>query len=179
MRTAVEDLSTPHPLGKQLPGLFQEDDFAQRFTVGLDKVLAPVFLTLDGLDTYFDPRLTPPDFIEWLAGWVGLAIDQNWPIERQRSLIGRAVDLYSRRGTAQGLSDLIEIYTGVVPEITDSGGISTSEAPGGKMPGEQEPKVKVTLSVTDPSSINVARLEALVASAKPAHVLHEIELVGA
>ena len=46
----------PAPIGEQLPALYADDDFAQRFTAGLDTVLAPVFSTLDNLPAYLDPR---------------------------------------------------------------------------------------------------------------------------
>jgi phage tail-like protein len=171
------ELKSPHPIGESLPGLFQEDDFAQRFTSGLDGVLAPVFLTIDNFDAYLDPSITPEDFIEWLAQWVGMAIDENWPIARQRNLIRSAVDLYSRRGTKRGIAELIEIYTGFTPEIEDSGGVSTSEAPGAALPGGPEYKMTVTVTVPDPDSIDRGRLSALIGSAKPAHVNHELEVV--
>lgn len=70
-RAAVPGLPSRHPIGEQLPALYAEDDFAQRFTAGLDTVLAPVFATLDSLPSYFDPRLAPADFLSWLASWVG------------------------------------------------------------------------------------------------------------
>ncbi len=66
-------------------------------------MLAPVFATLDCLDSYFDSYfdawLTPRDFLDWLAGWVGVVLDENWPLERQRALVGQMVALYGRRGT--------------------------------------------------------------------------------
>ncbi|MGW2874684.1 hypothetical protein ACWDCZ_41715, partial [Kitasatospora sp. NPDC001225] len=66
-RAAVPGLPSPHPIGELLPALFAEDDFAQRFTAGLDTVLAPVFATLDNLPAYFQPGLAPADFLDWLA----------------------------------------------------------------------------------------------------------------
>ena len=62
-------------------------------------------------------------------------IDQTWPIERRRSLVSRAVQLYRRRGTVQGLADLVELYAGVRPEIIEGGGSGWSQTPGTTMPG--------------------------------------------
>ena len=115
MRALVEGLETPHPLGLSLPALYQDDDgaggdwraaasFGQRFTAALDEVLAPALWCLDGVETYFDPHLTPEDFLDWLAGWVGLELDENVPLERRRTLVARAVGLYRRRGTASALA---------------------------------------------------------------------------
>ena len=69
MRGAVPGLPTPHPIGLALPALYLDDGFTQRFTAGLDEVLAPVLLTLDCLDAYLDLELAPPDFLDWLAGY--------------------------------------------------------------------------------------------------------------
>jgi phage tail-like protein len=162
-----------------LPGLYQEDDFARRLTSGLDDVLAPVFCTLDNLDAYFDPNLAPADFIGWLAGWVGLTLDENWPVERQRALIAQAAELYRWRGTARGLAAHLALYTGTEPEILDTGGCQWSKTPGAPLPSTAEARVTVRVRVADPSSVDRRRIERIVTAAKPAHVLHEIEVLQA
>jgi len=91
MRAAVPGLPTAVPLSAMLPGIFQEDPFTVRFVSGFDDVLAPILSTLDCLPAYFDPSLAPEDFLGWLAGWVGLSLDENWPLERRRDLVARNV----------------------------------------------------------------------------------------
>ncbi len=177
MRGSVAGLLTPHPLGPALPALYQDDDFAQRFLAGLDDVLAPIFSTLDNFDAYLDPNLTPDDFLSWLAGWVGIALDESWDEPRRRAIVLRAVDLYRLRGTAAGLAGQVEIQTGGTVEIAENGGTSWSVDPGGELPGSPEPLVVVRVSVADPKAVDTARLDAMVAAAKPAHVMHRIEIV--
>src|ERR1700730_1144995 len=72
--TSVE-LPSRYPIGGLLPALYADDDFAQRFTAGLDTMIAPVVSTLDNLAAYFDSRLAPEDFLMWLASWVGAELD--------------------------------------------------------------------------------------------------------
>ena len=67
MRGAIPGLDTSVPFGPMLPAIYQEDEFSMRFVAGFDDVLAPVLLALDCLIDYFDPALTPTDFLEWLA----------------------------------------------------------------------------------------------------------------
>jgi phage tail-like protein len=177
-RGLVEDLDTPHPLWLMLPGLFQEDGFAGRLCGALDQVLAPVLSTLDCLDAYLDPDLTPVDFLDWLAGWVGIMLDQNWPESRRRALVGRAGELYRWQGTARGIAEHVALYTGVLPEISDSGGAAYSEAPDGPLPGRPMPEIVVRVRVADPGSIDLRHLEAIVVAAKPAHVAHQVEVAG-
>lgn len=177
MRGLVEGVPSPHPLGPSLPALYQDDAFAQRWLDGLDQVLAPIFLTLDNFDAYLDPWLTPADFLGWLAGWVGIVLDESWDEPRRRAIVARAVELYRMRGTAAALAGQVEIQTGGSVEIIENGATSWSVDTGGDLPGSPEPLVVVRVTVPDPKTIDAARLDALIAAAKPAHVLHRIELV--
>ena len=177
MRGLVAGLGTPHPLGPALPALYQDDDFAQRLLAGLDDVMAPIYSTLDNFDAYLDPHLTPDDFLAWLGGWVGIALDESWDVERRRAIVGRAVDLYRMRGTALGLAGQVEIQTGGHVEIVENGATGWSVDPGGELPGSPEPLVVVRVTVPDPKGVDAQRLDALVATAKPAHVMHRIEIV--
>ena len=158
--------------------MYQEDDFAQGLCDGLDEVLAPVMATLGCLDAYFDPALTPLDFLDWLAGWVGVSLDQNWPELRRRALVARAGDLYRWQGTARGIAEHVALYSGVVPEVEDSGGAVWSPAPGGSLPGRAEPEVVVRVRSEDPGAIDLQHLDAIVAAAKPAHVAHRVEVIA-
>jgi len=179
VRGSVANLPSPHPLGAALPALYQDDDFAQAFLAALDEVLAPVVNTLDNLESYFDPYLTPDDFLQWLGGWVAIAIDDQWSIERRREAVARAVELYRLRGTAFGLGQQIEIYTGGTVEIIENGGTAWSIDPGGELPGSAKPLVVVRVHVDKPDDLDSARVDALVAAAKPAHVEHRVEIVKA
>lgn len=177
MRGGVEGLVSPHSLSEGLPGLYLEDDLARRWVAAFDDLLAPVFLALDGLPAYLDPALTPEDFLDWLAGWVGALLDENWPIERRRFFVARAAELYRMRGTAAGLAAHVGIFTGGEVSVEESGGVAWSTRSGAAFPGRPgyEVRVRVRAAGTAPDA---ARLEALVAGAKPAHVVHRVELAG-
>lgn len=176
-RGLVRSLPTPHPLIEYLPALFQEDGFSQRFMSAFDAALAPIFVTLDNLPWYFDPWLAPEDFLEWLASWFGMALDESWSIERRRALVAKAFDFYRFRGTANGLKSQIEALTGGTVELHETGGVSTSTTAGSALPGSPNYAVLVQVIVDDPASINLSRLDTLVRAAKPAHVTHKVELV--
>ncbi|MFF7993858.1 phage tail protein I [Kitasatospora xanthocidica] len=129
-RAAIPGLPSAHPIGELLPALFAEDDFAQRFTAGLDTVLAPVFATLDSLPAYFDPRLAPADFLDWLASWVAVEVDPAWPEEVRRAVVERALELHRWRGTRRGLTERLRLVLGAGAEIEDGGGASWTTDPG-------------------------------------------------
>lgn len=178
MRGRIDGLANPHPLGARLPAVLQQDDFTQRLTGALDEVLAPALWVLDNVDAYLDPHLAPLDFVAWLAAVVGVELDETWPESRQRTLVARAVELYSWRGTARGIAELVETYTGAQVDVADSGGVTWSAVPGGEPPGEPSPTVRVRVRATEPEAMDHSRVEALVAEAKPAHVAHSVEVVA-
>lgn len=178
MRVGLDDLGVVTALGVNLPGVYHDDDFAQRLLGAFDQVLAPVLCTLDNLDAYLDPALAPDDFVHWLASWVGLVLDESWSAERQRTLVGRCHELFRWRGTARGLSEQVALYTGIVPELSESGGCSWSPTPAGDLPGRPGSTFTVTLRTPDPGSVDTKRVEALVAMAKPAHLEHEVRVVA-
>jgi phage tail-like protein len=176
-RGLVSNLASPHPLIDTLPGLFQDDGFTQRFVSAFDAALAPIFATLDNLPWYFDPWLAPDDFLEWLASWFGMVLDESWSSDRRRALVSKAYDFYRMRGTANGLKSQVETLTGGSVELQETGGITTSTTTGADLPGSPNYAVLVRVTVDDPASINLNRLDKLVAAAKPAHVIHKVQLV--
>jgi phage tail-like protein len=177
MRGLVEGLPNPHAIVQFLPGLLQEDAFVQRLVAGLDDVLAPILLSLDNLDAYLDPATAPPDFLEWLGEWVGIAFDENWPLDQQRALVAGAVDLFHWRGTVRGLSAHVALYTGVEPDIEETGGCSWSPNPNSDLPGHAEPSLIIRVQLSNRNDVDVSRLNRIVSASKPAHIPHRVEIL--
>lgn len=175
-RGLVAGLATPRELIATLPGLYQDDELVASLTRSFDDVIAPIISTLDNLDTYLDPALTPEDFLDWLAGWVGLLPDENWPIDRRRALVAVAADLYRSRGTAEGLAMHVRMLTAGEVEVRDSGGSVWSTTPGTSAPGDGSYTVTVKVKPPKKGGVDQARIDALVAAAKPAHVNHQVQI---
>jgi phage tail-like protein len=178
MRGLLAGLRSPHPVGERLPGLYQDDDFTQRFCASLDEGLAPVMVTLDSLPAYFDPATTPDDALGWLASWVGLALADGQTTHRQRELVAAGVELLRWRGTAQGVGDAVQILLDVVPEVIETGGAEWSASPGAALPGEPGARMLVRLVVPDPAAVDTRQVDELIAAIKPVHVLHELEVLA-
>lgn len=202
MRGTVEGLTSPYPLINMLPAVFREDGLTEvapgvfeqddrsrltrEFLGGLDVVIAPVFATLDSLEAYLDPYLTPPDFLPWLAGWVGLSRDERWTDEQLRELMAVAIGLYRKRGTAAGIRGLVKAYTGVEPEVTDSGGaVSAPHRDPGvgagsfEFPGSSDPWVRIRVKVPAGSPVSPSRLRELLVGSLPVHVRILVEVESA
>jgi phage tail-like protein len=171
MRGTTTGLGTPYPLSSLLPAVFQEDALLMRFTAALDQILAPAISVLDCLPAYVDPALAPPDYLGWLAGWVGIELDETWPVEQQRAEIARAVTLHRSRGTVEGLRQQLELVTGGEVEVLDTGGTSWSVEPVDRFGDLVAPKVTV---IVRGSRVSLAAVDSAVDAAKPAHVAHEV-----
>ena len=133
--------------------------------------------TIDNFSAYLDPALTPEDFLDWLAGWVGVLLDENWPIERRRAFVALAAELYRNRGTVKGLQMHVKLFASGEVEIVDNGGAAWSSTPDAAVPGQPQYGLVVRIKPTRKGSVDKARLDALVAAAKPAHIPHSIEIV--
>jgi phage tail-like protein len=96
---------------QHLPDIYDSDDFTSRFLMLFESFWGPIGKQIDQIEYYFDPDLTPPGFIPWLASWLGLRVDPALPLERVRTLLKNAMMLYQYRGTYQALQTYLEIYT--------------------------------------------------------------------
>jgi phage tail-like protein len=180
MRGVIDDLASPLPLAYELPAVYQEEDpFAVRLAAAFDTELAPIIATLDNLSAYFDPRLAPEDFLGWLASWIALELDETWDVARRRAAMLAAVDIMRRRGTAAGLVDELRLATDGEVEVIENGGSAWSLDPASAMVGSPDLALVVRVRMADPSQADLDRLDRIVRSAKPAHVPHRIEVVGA
>jgi phage tail-like protein len=159
-----------------LPGIYQDDGLVQDLCSALDEVIAPVVATLDCLPAYLDPETAPADVLEWLAGWVGVVLDDVVP-ERRRGFLRRAAELHRWRGTAHGVRSAVAAWCGVEPELVESGGSGWSAEGGTPLPGEPTPGLFVRVRLRESAAVDVSRLDALVAATKPAHVPHRVEVV--
>lgn len=104
---------------RYLPALYGSDELMGRFLMLFESFWTPVERQIDDMALYFDPKMTPRDFLPWLASWFSLVLDERLSEERQRRLIQSAVWLYRKRGTKQGLKEYLEIYTGGRAEIVE------------------------------------------------------------
>lgn len=100
-----------------LPAVFQDDDESRLF---LDRFLSIFQTTFDNFDNcldnlwqLFDPYMTPDKILPWLAAWVALPIDPTAAPAQVRQLLQSAFQTYKIRGTAAGLQQVIEEYSGV------------------------------------------------------------------
>lgn len=144
-------MAAPSPYLRHLPEIFravsaEDEPFAGRFlkifeallsgrddsfiggerVVGLDEKIAAFV-------EHLDPSLTPVDdnsavseleseFLSYLAGWVALALDENWDLGKRRDWLRTIVSLYKRRGTKAGLTEYLHTFVGNQVSVDEPAG---------------------------------------------------------
>ena len=94
-------------LARYLPAVYREDEQSASF---LDRFLANVeglYTTLEdkiaAVQMLFDVRSAPTDALDWLATWLGVALDPAWDEAKRRLFIKHAAFFFQYRGTTYGL----------------------------------------------------------------------------
>jgi phage tail-like protein len=179
MRGEIAALPSPHPLARTLPGLFHGESFVERLCAALDDVLAPVVCTLDNLPAYLDVATAPEDLLPWLAAWTGMSVDPGQSRERQRLLLRRAVALQGIQGTPRGIELAVEAVFGLRAEVQETGAVTWSMESETPLPGEPLQAFVVQVFAAQDQVVDEQRLDLVVSSLKPAHVVHRVEVVRA
>lgn len=116
---------------KYLPATLQADEIVDRFLLAFERILTGRNLSpennpgiidssssnppgleavIDSIHTYFNPDLTPEEFLPWLASWVALSLRDDWEPATKREFIKQIVPLYRLRGTQEGLREVLSLY---------------------------------------------------------------------
>jgi phage tail-like protein len=74
---------------------------------------------LEELPRLFDPLAAPPEWLDWLAGWLAFDLDETWSEDKRRQALKQAFALQGLRGTVEGLRAMILLYTGAKARIIE------------------------------------------------------------
>lgn len=129
---------------QDLPAIFSEDPFVGHFLLAFEQVLTGlpglvgrepvpslgVEQIIGAIAKLFNPKASWDDilpnkenqeeFLQWLAGWVALGLRADWTEAQKRDFLANIVLLYRKRGTKENLAELLRIYTGLSPVITEA-----------------------------------------------------------
>ena len=141
--------------------LVRNQDFLARMLLVFESLWEPLEQRQDHVAMYFDPRTCPAEMLPWLGAWLDVTLDPHWPEDRRRSLLTEAMELFRWRGTAYGLSRIIEVSTGLTPVIVDDG--STPFV------------IRIRIAIPPGSTVRAEVIEDLIRAHKPAHVGYVLE----
>jgi hypothetical protein len=125
-----------------LPGAYLADagsfSFLERLLANEEGFYSEIEGKVGDVSVLFDARSAPPETLDWLAGWVGVALDPLWadiqkqreehvrgqlparrrPFDRRRLFIRFARKLYERRGTPAGIRFALLLLLDPCLEVT-------------------------------------------------------------
>ncbi len=173
---------------KYLPAIYTEqDELMGRFLMLFESFWSPIEQQIDLLPYFFDPKTAPRELLPWLATWVDLTLNEQWPEEKRRRLIGQMISLYRRRGTKYGLQDYLELYTGRKPDILEMRGTNFSLGLGARLGpstalGRSNEAHTFIVRLKLPPLADRAEterrrmIEAIIESEKPAHTKYRLNI---
>jgi phage tail-like protein len=108
-----------------LPAIYRRSDptgrnFVRDLCWLLEHMFDRINDKIDDMHVFFDPHECPEEFLPWLASWTAMVVDLDWPVEKKRAIIKRAVELYGIRGTVKGIKLVLKLFTGHEPRIFEN-----------------------------------------------------------
>ena len=96
-----------------LPAVYREDatsaSFLERFLANPEGILTEMEGRAEQVQTLFDPSAVPPAYLDWLAGWLGIAFDLAWSEPVRRFFLANAMRFFAARGTPDGVTRAIRL----------------------------------------------------------------------
>lgn len=106
-----------------LPGVYLRDRESARFLERFLGIFQSLYQDMEeeirGYGASLDADGGTQEALSRLAGWLDLENVYLWPADKLRRLLKRVPFLYQRRGTREGLRELIALYTGEEPLIVE------------------------------------------------------------
>jgi phage tail-like protein len=174
-----------------LPAEFERHAFVGRFLLAFERILSagapegPPALeeVIDGVDRFFRPwhsdlaRQAPAEFLPWLAGWVGLTLREDWDEATRRRFLGGIVSLYRKRGTKEGLQEMLRLYLGEKTAVA----IFDDQRPGEFAfdPPAHFFQVQITTTDISPEELQIKQrtATAIIDQEKPAHTYYALQFL--
>jgi phage tail-like protein len=130
VRLAVED---DNPI-RLLPEVFHDEDqkpidstggerppnMLRNFLFIIQQMLSGIERQLTHMDRQLSPEGASESFLPWLCGLVPMEFDAGWTTDRVRQVLRDAPKLLAKRGSAEGLAEMIELHAGIKVKVHEN-----------------------------------------------------------
>jgi phage tail-like protein len=186
-----------------LPPLFAKHDvtqdppganFLERFLSLFEGHLTQAEVAFDSISRLLNPRAADNDWLDFVAGWLDLAFDPSWPMDRRRQLVIEGAHIQSGRGTPASLRRYLEIYTGNAVGVSEDylkrprepiqlgarGALGIAPLGGATLAQNLAHQFRVTVTLPGHSDrrTEVAAIRGIIDQVKPAHTDYKLETDG-
>lgn len=97
-----------------LPAIYQEDaaskEFLERYLSIFESIFYEIDFKVERLSRLFDACGASPEFLSWLGSWLAISDEENFSDKMKRLYIQRAIQLYKKRGTREGMEESIALF---------------------------------------------------------------------
>jgi phage tail-like protein len=108
-----------------LPAVYSADpgsaDFLARFLAIAQTSFEDIEAGLAGVPALFEPLAVPDAFVNYLAGWLNVPVEDTWTSQQKRLLIDATRGYFRQRGTPAGIRAHVAAYLRSMTGITPSG----------------------------------------------------------
>lgn len=107
---------------RYLPEIYQKEessDFLRRYLSLFEAVYEDLDQKIRSAARQLDPASADADFLQWMAGWVGITHSHLWSEEKLRLLLQGIVKKNLIRGTREYMEYVIRVFTGETPWIVE------------------------------------------------------------
>lgn len=109
-------------LNRFLPAVYREQSisagFLERYLANTEGFFTVLEQRVAAFQTLLDTRTAPPEYLEWLAGWLGAILSPQWSDARRRLFVDHAVLLFRWRGTQIGMRALLRLAIDPCPDAS-------------------------------------------------------------
>lgn len=95
---------------RDFPENFASSGFLERFLSIFESIYFNIDFEIDHLSRLFDAWGIDSEFISWLGSWLAIPLEENFPENMKRLYIHKAISLYKKRGTKEGLEETIAFF---------------------------------------------------------------------
>ena len=107
-------------LQEYLPAVYRDDvesaDFLERFLANVEGLYTTIEDRIAGSQLLFDVDSVPAEYLDWLAGWLGIIRQASWGEGRFRLWLTHAMELFFQRGTVPGIIRAVRLATDPCPD---------------------------------------------------------------